>query len=234
MLVDIHNHSLYGVDDGSKDIDTSVEMLKYALNSDIGAIMLTPHRRKNMFHYILNDIDTNYEQLLDKASSIGIKLGLGCEYNVCSEIFEDCRSGRVHTMADTDFILMEYRDDTDSAYIKRYTKEAFANGYIPIIAHIERYAGTLGHIDAVAELSEMGAWIQVNADSVIGKDSFIVCHFVKKLLKEGLVDVVASDTHDMHMRKNHLLEAYEKVCKKYGDVEGYRLFTDNPSRIMGL
>lgn len=78
--------------------------------------------------------------------------------------------------------------------VYKMTREAIFAGYIPVIAHVERYE-CLSDISRIEDLQELGALIQVNADSVLGIDGRHFKRYTKKLLKAGLVDVIASDSH---------------------------------------
>lgn len=88
MYIDIHNHGLFGVDDGASDIEESKLMLQSAYKQGVSSIILTPHYRHGMFKYPVEVINRNFRQLCSVAEDIGIKLYLGCEYHVNSRITE--------------------------------------------------------------------------------------------------------------------------------------------------
>ena len=100
-MIDIHCHLLYGVDDGAKDKQESIEMLKRAKEQGVDAIILTPHYRHGMFPYRIDEIEYNFSTIKEYANQIGIKLYLGTEYHVNSEIVENFRKGRCHTLGNT-------------------------------------------------------------------------------------------------------------------------------------
>ena len=81
-MIDMHCHLLYGVDDGSKSIEESVEMLKIAKKQGITGIILTPHLRHGMFKHPLEKIERHYKKLMPYAKKLGIELKLGTEYHV--------------------------------------------------------------------------------------------------------------------------------------------------------
>ncbi len=230
-LIDIHNHSLCCVDDGAKNLRESVEMLHAAAAQGIVAMILTPHYRYGMFAYPKEKIDEQYRILKKEAETIGICLYLGCEYHVNSDITDAFLSGRCHALADGDYVLTEYSYQTEYSDMTRYTQQLLSCGYIPVIAHVERYACIQKKPELCAMLADMGAAIQVNADSVLGLDGRGTARVCRKLLKKGLVGVIASDAHGIKERPNHMGECYAYVTKKYGEDYAEQLFYRNPGRI---
>ena len=106
--------------------------------------------------------------------------------------------------------------------------ELTRRGYKPIIAHVERYDYV--DIDYVYEIKEAGGYIQVNAESIVGKMKKHYKGLVKKMFKECLVDFVASDIH--HSRDNDLKDAEMYVEKKYGKEAKDAVFYKNAQKIL--
>lgn len=232
LYIDIHNHGLFGVDDGASDIEESKLMLQSAYKQGVSSIILTPHYRHGMFKYPVEVINRNFRQLCSVAEDIGIKLYLGCEYHVNSRITEYLSCGRCNTLAGSDYVLTEYSYDAEYEYIERYTRQLTDSGYIPVIAHAERYRCLLDNPKLCAELSKQGALIQINASSVLGYDGREAARFCKKILKNKIADIVASDTHDMAERINRLGECHEYIAKKYGVEYSEKLFYETPLKII--
>jgi protein-tyrosine phosphatase len=111
------------------------------------------------------------------------------------------------------------------------TREAIFAGYIPVIAHVERYE-CLSDISRIEDLQELGALIQVNADSVLGIDGRHFKRYTKKLLKAGLVDVIASDSHGTKERVCNMKKCYEYVAKKFGDDYAQEIMQTTPENII--
>ena len=108
-MIDIHSHLLYGVDDGPKTLEESVEMLKVAKAQGVTTMILTPHYRHGMFAYPGKDIIEHFQKLLPYAAQIGVQLHLGTEHHVNSMIIEYIQSQRVRTLANTQYVLAEYK-----------------------------------------------------------------------------------------------------------------------------
>ena len=233
-MIDIHNHSLFGVDDGSKSLEESAELLKEAYLQGVDTIILTPHYRHGIFPYPLDRIHENYEQLVVKAKEIGIRLFLGCEYHVDSYIVEHLQSGRCFSLAQGSYVLTEYEYETESEHILFQTKDLILHGYTPIIAHPERYRCFQESPFFCEELRNAGAMIQINAGSVLGESGRVEKSFCKKLLKNGWVDFIASDTHNRKSRSNYMAKCYQYIVKKYGQEYAHLLFEANARSIIEI
>lgn len=231
-MVDIHNHTLYEVDDGAKSKEESLAMLQMAADQGVDAIVLTPHYRHGMFGFPKEEIEAHYRELLAPAERMGISLYLGCEFHVNSRIVEYMSSGRCLTLAGSDYILTEYDFTTEYDYIYDQTKMLLSSGYLPVIAHVERYGCLLEDPQLCRELSHTGALIQINADSVLGIDGKVPEKFCKKLLKNQWADIVASDAHGVKQRASHMGKCYTSVAKKYGEDYADLLFEETPRRII--
>lgn len=231
-MIDMHCHLLYKVDDGAKTIEESVEMLKKASSQGVDTIILTPHYRHGMFAYPHDKIEEHFMKLVPYARELGIRLFAGCEYHVNSDIVKAFDTGKCLTLAGSRYVLTEYEYQSEFSYIHKMTQELILHGYIPVIAHVERYGCIVADPDCVDELREMGAMIQVNADAVLGLDGRLAKKFCKRLLKNELVDIIASDSHGIENRACHMKECFDYISKKYDVDYAVELLEKNPARII--
>lgn len=231
-MIDIHCHALYGVDDGADSMEESMAMISQARSQGVEAVVLTPHYRHGMFGYPVKQIQEHFEHLKHRAESMGVELYLGCEYHVNSRMIEALQTGRCSSLAGGDFVLTEYSYDTEYSYIYEQTKKLLSYGYIPVVAHVERYACFLKKPKLCMELSNTGAYIQVNADSILGMGGKAGERFCRKILKNQWADIVASDAHGEKTRSCHLGKCMEHVAKKYGEDYAELIFYENPRKII--
>lgn len=232
--IDIHCHILPGVDDGSPDTETSLEMLRIAEKNGIQQMILTPHH-KPMHHNVSPEHNELYTKRLQEAadnSGINVRLFSGNEVYYSDETFDNLVDGKVHTMAGSEYVLVEFHPTNPYKAIHNGLYQVQAAGYIPILAHVERYGEIVAHISYVEELSEMGCLIQVNASSIMGKYGFGISHLTKKLLKKELVDFVATDAHDAGSRAPELLECRNYITRKFGEEYSDRVLYDNPLKVI--
>lgn len=231
-MIDIHCHLLYGVDDGARTIEESAAMLKAAGDQGVKAVILTPHYRHGMFAYPKEKIEEHFVKLKPFADESGIVLALGTEYHVNTHIVEALESGRCRTLAGSRYVLCEYSHDSEFSYIYQMTQELILHGYVPVLAHVERYACMVEDLGRAEQLRNLGAWIQLNADAVLGLEGMGPKKFCKKMLKAGYVDVIASDSHGIEKRACHLGRCREVLSKKMGEEYAQRLLCDNPAKII--
>lgn len=223
-MADMHNHILFGVDDGSPDLDTSIQMLDIAYQDGIRRVVLTPHKHPRRGDAPVAEIVEAYRQLAEAAKHRfpDMKLALGRELYYSSDLFDMLATRenlRGYTMGDSDTVLIEFSFSSRENSIREAVRNVIAAGFQPIVAHVERYACTGEYKTLVPELRRMGAEIQLNADSVIGNNGYAIKKVAKRLLKDDLVDYIATDAHDTESRSPVLSQCYKYVAKKYG--EGY-------------
>ena len=138
-MIDIHCHLLYGVDDGSKSLEESVEMLKIAKKQGITGIILTPHLRHGMFKHPLEKIERHYKKLMPYANKLGIELKLGTEYHVATDMIDAFHVGCVIHWQIHSIYSQSIHHSSEYSFVYKMTREAIFAGYIPVIAHVERY-----------------------------------------------------------------------------------------------
>ena len=231
-MIDIHSHILYGVDDGAPDRDVSLRMLREAAKQGVTDIIATPHYRYGMFSYPAGRIYSHYQDLRQEAHNVGIRLSLGCEYFVDGDIYEHLRRGRVPTLGGTRYILTEYAPAADYHMIHTFSQGLIRQGYVPVIAHVERIGKLTAHPGYVRELSDMGVLFQANTEGVLGGGGFVKKRFLMQLMREGLLDFIASDAHNLTRRPIKMEECAAYVEKHMGAECRERLFHKNAEKIL--
>ncbi len=231
-MIDIHSHILYGVDDGASSADLSSAMLDDAARQGITDMIATPHYRSGMFPYHLGTVLRRYEETARIAASKGIRLYLGCEYHADTDMVNKLRSRRVATLAGSDYVLTEFSYSSTYINVRNTLEELISCGFIPVMAHVERYGIVQDDPDILVQFKEMGSLIQINTNSVLGLDGHGIKRAARKILKKDLADIVASDCHDMKDRRSHMLECREYIEKKFGRSTARRLFERNPGMIL--
>jgi len=231
-IIDIHSHIIPNVDDGSPNLETSIFLIEEQIKQGVTDIICTPHYRKGMFETSREDIVENFnllkKEITNRNLNVSLYLGQETYLRRYGSLEKAIEINKIHTMNNTNYLLIEfsYTNELDLSEIVYTTK---LKGYIPIIAHIERYEYV--GLEEAMEIVEAGGLIQVNASSVIGKHGGKIKKRVKKLLKNDLVSFIASDIHSN--RKNYMQKAYQFICKKYSEQLANKLFFTNAMKMIG-
>ena len=210
-MIDIHTHVIPGVDDGSPNLETSIAMIKHEIEIGVKEIYCTPHHIYKRYEKSAEEIKEGFRLLKEavEKENLPIKLYLGQEicYTHRENILEMLKEGKLLTLNNTNRVLMEFSFYREPENLPEIIYNFGVNGYEVIIAHVERYEWM--NLDKVVALRNEGAKIQINSNSYLGLEGFKQKWFVKKLLKLGLVDYVASDTHSF--RPSTLDKSYQKI-----------------------
>ena len=210
-MIDIHTHVIPFVDDGSKSLEDSISMIKHEIEIGVDTIIATPHHIFHRYECSVEEIKKNFELLKEevKKQNLNIKLLLGQEiyYSSREDIIGLLQEGKLLTLNNTNKVLLEFSFTREPEDLTDIVYNFSIKGYDLIIAHVERYEWIT--LDKVLMLKKEGALIQVNSDAIVGKTTAKEKRFVKKLIKNNLVDVVASDTHSF--RPSTIDLAYKRV-----------------------
>ncbi len=211
-MIDIHSHILFGVDDGAKDYNESVEMLKAAKKAGFDKIIATPHVRSP--HYNRNKARIAMDELKPVAEKLGIELVQGYEYNI-SALTDDTIEGAMQFCTEgTKTILLEMNGSQLVSNWERVVIHFQREGADVIIAHPERYPILYSRPDIVSRMLEIGCKFQVDIAVMLEKGLFNrEKKFVKNLLKNNYVRWVSSDAHCAEDYKL-FAEAFRKYAHK--------------------
>lgn len=210
-MVDLHTHILPYLDDGAEDLEITIEMLRSMIDSGVHHVVATPH-----FNPSSDDLDTflnNRRQSLDLVLNIVSELSLnihvysGAEIMLSSDIIQMDLSP--FTIANSDYVLIELSTQYDDPNLESLLREVLNKGFIPVIAHIERYSYLVNNSQRIVNLIQQGCLMQVN---VTGITSNRYPH-VKAMIKKNLIHLVGSDAHNMRSRKPNLNG--EDIPKEY-------------------
>jgi protein-tyrosine phosphatase len=229
-FIDIHSHLLPGVDDGSEDIEMSLELIDQGMEDGIRTWMLTPHVLDGFTKELDNFHTQRFEELLEAVDRRGIDV----ELHLASEIMfqgelEIIQSRRTSTYGNNGkYLLMEF---PMSAY-PRSAGEVFFEfqmaGLRPIVAHPERNTELMKDVRLIQSMVDRGLYMQINARSLTHEGSGPVRRTAEILVKSGGAHFVASDAHNPSWRPALLREAFERVAELTDEANACRLFIDNP------
>lgn len=215
--VDMHSHILPAMDDGSRSMEMSMNMMRIAWDEGIRTIIVTPHNMPGKGYASLDRIMEGIEALGREAhkENIDIVLKPGSELYYREEISNLIEQGSAVAMNHTKHVLVEFEPVNDARNIINALKKIIGIGYTPIVAHIERYPALFDKkLEQIETISNMGCYIQVNASTIIGRMGFGMRMNIKKLLKEQLIDFIGTDAHSDHNRAPRMAECADYLYKK--------------------
>ena len=220
-MIDIHTHIIPGVDDGSPNLETSIEMIKHEISIGVDSIICTPHHIYHRYEKSVEEIKSNFRLLKEavEKENLPIKLYLGQEicYSHREDIIKMLQEGKLLTLNNTNRVLLEFHFTREPEDLLDIIYSFSIHGYEVIIAHVERYEWMT--LDKVIALKGEGALIQINSNSYLGLTTWKEKRFTKLLLKKGLVNYVASDTHSF--RPSTLDKSFKKI--KNPDLFNYQI-----------
>lgn len=225
-FVDLHCHILPGVDDGARDMADALALIDMALADGTTALVLTPHYRGRFRQNTPEMLQTVFMELRQGVPD-RMALYLANEAGYERELTDKLAEGRVLTINGSRYVLLELPMDTTAAQAQSAVREVADQAFVPILAHVERYDAFLRNKFLIDRVMDMGALIQINADSVMGQQGFAAKRFCHWLLKSRRAHFVASDSHDLQQRPPKLRRCFEYIGKKYGEEYAVALFREN-------
>lgn len=231
-LIDVHCHLLPGIDDGAKNIEETRRLLEMECADGVKYVIVTPHYRKGMFEATEEERYRSFLQAREEAAKFGIKLKLGCEYHRHGEMLDSLSHNLWTRMSGSRYILLEFSSMDAYAAIRNAVYDVVSRNLCPIVAHVERYPCLVEDIDKVAEIIDLGAYIQVNAGCILGEYGRKQKNFCNKLIKYDMIHFVGTDAHDSKDRIPNLGRCAAYLEKKKGSSYVKRVFWNNPAHVI--
>lgn len=236
LIHDIHCHMLPGLDDGAFYMDESLEMARMAASHRTIAIVCTPHMMPSSTY--------DRETLLSvfrktctaiRSNNINIKLALGQEvfldenYKKTAVFLE---TGKFFTINHSIYPLVEFDPYRNINSVYEMIAELTSRGFVPIIAHPERYEFAAEDYHTLNRMKSMGALLQINKGSIVGSFGRSAKRIAEYLLEERLADFAASDAHSPYRRTAPLEETHEIISEYYSIDYANFLLSSNPLRVL--
>lgn len=235
-MVDIHCHILHGIDDGAENFDVSFEMAKLAVESGTTEIIATPHanipgtEQLNTSITILEKVK-GFNEILCK-EGLPLKIYTGCEIFAAGDFVKLLKKEKLPTLNNTNYVLVEFDFFEHYASVFMKLEELLSEGFVPVVAHPERYAFIEEDENCINIIKNMGCLIQCNKGSVTGRFGRSAKFIAHEMLVREQVDFIASDAHSSRMRTPILTDAYQMVCELYNKAYADLLFNVNPRKIL--
>ncbi len=235
-MIDLHTHILPGVDDGSQDEPTSLNMVRDALESGIRTMVATPHANQvgRYENYDTPDLRERFEQLreLVRRENVPVEIIEGMEIYAAPGVGALIRDGKLFGINHGPYYLVEFPFDAKSWWIEDRIEELLEVDAIPLIAHVERYYCVQKSPELVYEWIRGGCLTQINKASVFGRFGHREKKAAKLLLEHDLVTCVASDAHSDEFRTAWMGDIQAYLKDRYDERTMLHLLKGNPQRIL--
>jgi protein-tyrosine phosphatase len=230
---DIHTHVLYNTDDGAKKREDMYKMIDAAYKSGTRLLFATPHFAPSFFGDNREMADHAFRVLKEYCDEkyTDLEVIFGNELYYRHDCISWLKGGLCRTMGETGYLLVEFnvKDSEDRIAEGIYRLQNL--GYIPILAHAERYKNL--SVGRIWSFRENGVLVQINTESIVSPKDFGQKKRVKALIEKGYVDFISTDTHDLKRRPPEMDKSYEIFAEKYGRRYADDLFRNNALRIFG-
>lgn len=230
-MIDIHSHILNGIDDGAKNINESIEIIKWLVDIGYNSIILTPHYIKDSNYAKTKDENIiKLEKLKEhlKEENISVNLFIGNEVYIDDSILSLLEKQEISTLANSNYVLIELPMSGYHNYYKDIFRDIVKNGYNVILAHPERYLSFQKDFDKLTELYNMGILLQGNINSILGFYGTGAKRTIKKLLKKNMLTYLSTDIH--HLNKDYSFEKVKNKTLKIVSIDYWEDLTANNAR----
>ncbi len=234
-MIDIHNHILFDIDDGSPDIDTSVDMCRDAYENGYKTVVVTPHftdyRHIDDF---VDQRDYKIEELREtlKIENIPLEVLSGAELFLSDGILNADSLDEL-AINNSRYMLCEFPlGPFNVGRGLMWIDELIDRGYTPILAHPERYFEIHRNLSVIDELLDRDVVFQVNIDSLIGKNGSTAQKLSVDMVCRGFAHLIGTDAHDLKYRHTRAKERIRELPYEIDHEVFIKCIKTNPQKII--
>ena len=232
-MIDIHTHILPGLDDGAKDINESINILKELISQGVQEVIATPHIISGVYDNNKKIIEDKIKELNSEIANqkLQIKIHKGAELYCEPNLVEKTKREELN-LAGSKYILIESDMQRFPDNFEDILFQFQLAGYIPILAHAERFTPFMNDFNYLIDIVNRGILIQINSGSLFGDYGDNVKKLAHKLLQTGCVHFIASDVHGLNTRPIMLKDVYKFLSDNFNEDLAKLLLVENPKRII--
>ena len=229
-MIDFHTHIIPNIDDGSRSIEETFNLIKEAKEAGFEGIVLTSHYIENYYETDAPERDVWVKAISDNLENKGIEtdLYLANEIYMSDNMMKLLIDGKASTINNSSYVLFEMPLDSEpeNLYDVIYTLQE--NKLIPVLAHPERYSFVQKEPELINDLIEKGVLMQANYGSILGQYGEKAELIVRKFLEKNMIHFLGSDVHRQDTIYKKIPQAIDKIRAIVGDDKLEELTTENP------
>ena len=233
-MIDVHSHILPNIDDGSRSIEETFNLIKEAKEAGFEGIDCTSHYMENYYETNRPErevwINAIHENLENK--NIDMNLYLGNEIYMSDNIIELLEDGKATTMNDTSYVLFELPMNAEPMNLYDMVYEMQQYKIVPILAHPERYSFVQTDPELIYDLIDKGVLMQANYGSIIGQYGKKAQMIVQKFLENNMIHMLGTDVHRQNTIYPKIPEIILELKSLIGEEKVKELTTINPELVI--
>ncbi|WP_163194452.1 tyrosine-protein phosphatase [Clostridium thermarum] len=216
-MIDFHSHIMPGVDDGSSDIDMTMDMLENSLSQGVEYICATPH-------FIVGEYELQWEKyqeklkLMQEKAEGKIEIIQGMEIYINPDLPRLYSEKKIWGINNKKYLLIELPMQQFPIYTEKIFYELRLLGAAPILAHPERNLSIMKKPELLIDLIEQGNLAQMNAGSLAGIYGTDIKKFAEKLVGMNLIHMLGSDAHNNTRRNTNIKQGYNRIKELNKDL----------------
>ena len=229
-MIDLHSHILPELDDGAQDLYQALEMARLAVESGVVAMVATPHCVDDRTQEVRSMLKLLREAL--RESGIPLRLYPGMEIYGSGNTARLLADGKLLTLNRSRYPLIEFDFRADEHRQTQILREVIQSGFVPVVAHPERYASVQYGPEVLNRWVKMGCLLQINKGSLLGRFGPVEQELSMELVARGFAGMVASDAHGVSRRTPWMYEV-SRLLEQESDLKtAKKLLWDNPRRVL--
>lgn len=229
-MIDFHTHIIPNIDDGSRSVEETFNLIKEAKEAGFEGIILTSHYIENYYETDAPERDVWVKAISDslKAKGIETNLYIGNEIYISENIMDLLINRKASTINNTSYVLFEMPLNAEPMNLYDVIYSLQENKLVPVLAHPERYSFVQKEPELVYDLIQKGVLMQANYGSILGQYGENAKMIVKKFLENDMIHFLGSDVHRQNSIYKKIPQALEEIRKIIGEEKLEKLTTTNP------
>ena len=225
-FIDVHSHIIPYVDDGARSREMCVQMLKKSYEQGIRTIVATPHFEPSINSEKILEMYAFVQSEAQKISK-EFQIILANEIYYSYGILDALQEQEAFTIGETRYVLIEFHPSVEYKVLEDGVRRLIIAGYVPIIAHMERYSCLWKKEARIQTIIDLGCYLQINCRSLMGGRFNQRSSYLTKLVKNGMVHFLGTDSHNMGGRMPNMGDCVSHLSKKISRERMYEITYKN-------
>ncbi len=229
-MIDFHTHIIPNIDEGSRSIEETFNLIKEAKEAGFEGIVLTSHYIENYYETDVPERDMWVKAISDNLKQKGIEtdLYLGNEIYISGNMMNLLIEGKASTINNSSYVLFEMPLNAEPMNLYDVIYSLQENKLIPVLAHPERYSFIQKEPELVYDLIEKGVLMQANYGSILGQYGEKAQMIVRRFLENNMIHFLGTDVHRQNTIYKRIPHALKEIEEIVGRVKLEQLTTINP------